>query len=214
MSRGSSADEPSCRMEPHGPGSYQSGTSMQDDRWIDEAIKMASEQRCAFTPGRPRAHRSSPTALVIESDGAPVQGGTPVHAVHDDTLRLLVTGGSGRLGRELQAHLPALIAPTRRDLDVTDPSSVQRAMARHRPDIVVHAAAFTDVAAAERDPTTCWRVNVIGTRHMVNACTAAGSLLVHISLLRVLGRHGPRSERTRRISRGRSNRSRPQPLRP
>ncbi len=99
----------------------------------------------------------------------------------DDRPRLLLTGGSGRLGRELRACLPTLLAPPRAELDVTDPASVGRALERHRPDVVVHAAAFTDVSAAEREPETCWRVNVLGTRHVADACRAVGALLVHVS---------------------------------
>ncbi len=101
--------------------------------------------------------------------------------VIDTPLRLLLTGGSGRLGHELRARLPALIAPPRDDLDVTDPASVRQALERHRPDVVVHAAAFTDVTGAERDPQSCWRVNVLGTRHVAAACRDTGTVLVHVS---------------------------------
>lgn len=95
--------------------------------------------------------------------------------------RLLLTGGSGRLGRELRVLLPDAAAPTRAELDVTDPGSVAAAVARHRPDVVVHAAGWTDVAGAERDRAGCWRANVLGTRHVAEACAAAGAVLVHVS---------------------------------
>jgi dTDP-4-dehydrorhamnose reductase len=94
---------------------------------------------------------------------------------------VLITGGSGRLGGELRALLAGAIAPPRAELDVTDPASVDAALARHRPAVVVHAAAYTDVAGAERDRATPWRVNVLGTRHVADACAAAGAVLVHVS---------------------------------
>jgi len=94
---------------------------------------------------------------------------------------VLLTGGSGRLGRELRALLPDALAPGRAELDVTDPASVGAALAAQRPAVVIHAAAFTDVAGAERDRASCWRVNVLGTRHLAAACAAADALLVHVS---------------------------------
>ena len=94
---------------------------------------------------------------------------------------LLLTGGSGRLGRELRALLPDALTPPRAELDVTDAASARAALERWRPAVVVHAAAYTDVAAAERDREACWRVNVVGTRHVADACAALGALLVHVS---------------------------------
>ena len=96
---------------------------------------------------------------------------------------ILLTGGTGRLGTELRALLPsaATLAPPRAACDVTDPVSLARAFDEHRPATVVHAAAYTDVSAAERDREACWDVNVRGTRNVVEACRQAGARLVHIS---------------------------------
>ena len=95
--------------------------------------------------------------------------------------QILLTGGSGRLGTELRALLPGINAPPRAELDVLDLSSIEEAVDRYRPAVLVHAAAYTDVAAAERDPGRCWKVNVQGTRHITRAIDGRGVVLVLIS---------------------------------
>ena len=94
---------------------------------------------------------------------------------------MLLTGGGGRLGGALQPLLPGIAAPPRTELDVTDAEVVARAFAAARPEVVVHAAAFTDVSAAERKRDACWRINVLGTRQVAEACARLGATLVHIS---------------------------------
>jgi dTDP-4-dehydrorhamnose reductase len=94
---------------------------------------------------------------------------------------ILITGGSGRLGSELRSLLPHLIAPSRQELDVTDDMQVNAVFQRYKPDVVVHAAAYTNVAQAEVDRDTCWHINVVGTRNVARAASAVGAKLVHIS---------------------------------
>ncbi|MDW8426901.1 MAG: sugar nucleotide-binding protein, partial [Meiothermus sp.] len=64
---------------------------------------------------------------------------------------ILVTGGTGRLGTALRGLMPGLIAPGREELDITDLASVERSLQRYQPQVVVHAAAYTDVARAETE---------------------------------------------------------------
>ncbi len=85
------------------------------------------------------------------------------------------------LGRELQGLLPGASAPGRNELDVCDARGVTAWFRDHRPAVVVHAAAYTDVVAAERDRATCWRVNVGGTHAVVAAAREVGARLVHVS---------------------------------
>src|SRR5215212_10672267 len=83
------------------------------------------------------------------------------------SVRVLVTGGSGRLGRELQTELPRLgveaFFPDRTELDITLPATVVAALERYQPSVLIHAAAYTDVKGAEVQKELCWGVNVGGT---------------------------------------------------
>ncbi|HSS80234.1 MAG TPA: dTDP-4-dehydrorhamnose reductase [Gaiellaceae bacterium] len=74
--------------------------------------------------------------------------------------RLLITGAGGQLGVALREAFPEADARTRAELDVTMPFAVET-------DLVLHAAAWTDVDGAESDPAGAERVNVDGTRNVV-----------------------------------------------
>jgi len=95
--------------------------------------------------------------------------------------RMLLTGGTGRLGRELQELLPGVVAPLRTEVDVTRPETIAAALKRVEPEVLVHAAAYTDVAAAEQNRAACWRTNVDGTRAVAQAAIESGVFLVYIS---------------------------------
>lgn len=85
---------------------------------------------------------------------------------------MLLTGGSGRLGSELQRVFPDALAPARAELDLLNHASVEAYVRRHRPPLVVHAAAYTSVERAERERELCWNVNVRGTEWLVEALHA------------------------------------------
>lgn len=85
------------------------------------------------------------------------------------------------MGTELRQLLPSLAAPPSTTLDITDPTSVDQALQAYTPDLIVHAAAYTDVAGAENDRRKCWQINVEGTRNIVRATIKHALPLVHIS---------------------------------
>lgn len=95
--------------------------------------------------------------------------------------KIFLTGGSGRLGSELQRLLPGIVAPAENEVDVTRPEDLARALDENGAEVLVHAAAYTDVAGAERNRRLCWEVNVEGTRNVVRAAAERGIFLVHIS---------------------------------
>jgi dTDP-4-dehydrorhamnose reductase len=95
--------------------------------------------------------------------------------------RILITGGSGRLGTELRGLLPGSVSPDLDELNLVAPETIDAVLDRYRPDVVVHAAAYTDVEGAEQDRATCWSINVVGTRNLVGALLGREIFLVHIS---------------------------------
>lgn len=97
--------------------------------------------------------------------------------------RWLVTGAGGMLGRDLTTVLVAsgrpVTATTRTQLDITDAAAVAATVPGH--DIVVNAAAWTDVDAAERQEPAATRINGDAVAHLATACAATGARLIHIS---------------------------------
>jgi dTDP-4-dehydrorhamnose reductase len=76
--------------------------------------------------------------------------------------RILITGAGGQLGTALAGVFPDADARSREELDVARPISLA-----YGPDLVVHAAAWTNVDGAEADPAAAEAVNVAGTRNVV-----------------------------------------------
>jgi dTDP-4-dehydrorhamnose reductase len=74
---------------------------------------------------------------------------------------ILLTGGSGLLGRHL-VPLIECVAPTHEEFDILNPHW------RDRPDFIIHCAAYTDVALAEKERNECFEVNVDGTKALVD----------------------------------------------
>lgn len=95
--------------------------------------------------------------------------------------RWLVTGAGGMLGHDLVAALAGrqLTALSRAQLDICDPAAVSAAISGH--DVVVNAAAWTDVDGAEEHEQAATRVNGLGPEVLARACAAEGARLVQIS---------------------------------
>lgn len=101
--------------------------------------------------------------------------------------RYLVTGAGGMLGADLLDALAGrdVTALTRTDLDITDAVAVRAAVAGH--DVVINAAAYTAVDAAEADEAAAFAVNAAGVGHLVSAAAETGARLVHLSTDYVFG---------------------------
>jgi dTDP-4-dehydrorhamnose reductase len=75
----------------------------------------------------------------------------------------------------------AAVVLSRSELDVTDADAVDRAIAEHRPEVVLNAAAYTAVDAAEDDEPRAALVNETGPRLLAEALTRHGGRLIHVS---------------------------------
>lgn len=97
--------------------------------------------------------------------------------------RAFITGVRGQLGRELEATLPDgwLLADGSPSLDVTDPESLRRVVHMARPEVVLHAAAFTAVDRAEAEPGRAEEVNVRGAANVAEAAAEVGARLIYVS---------------------------------
>ena len=98
-------------------------------------------------------------------------------------MRILITGGHGQLGRALEAALTAdeVTALAHSELDITDREQVSAAVSRYDPEVVIHAAAWTDTAGCERDPARALQVNGEGAGIVAEACRESGATMLYIS---------------------------------
>lgn len=97
-------------------------------------------------------------------------------------MRWLVTGAGGQLGSHLCALLgPDAVGVTRADLDITVPDEVERVVRAVRPQVVVNAAAYTAVDAAESDEARALAVNATAVGHLCAAAAQIGARVVHMS---------------------------------
>jgi len=100
-------------------------------------------------------------------------------------MKLLITGANGQLGRALTHQARAAghetRAMTHAELDITNAQAVRNAVRTHQPDVVINAAAFTAVDAAESNAGMAWAVNRDGPANLASACADHGVALVHVS---------------------------------
>jgi dTDP-4-dehydrorhamnose reductase len=100
--------------------------------------------------------------------------------------RWLVTGAGGQLGSDLLRILSTVddisaVGLARSDLDITVESEVDAMVAEVRPAVVVNAAAFTGVDAAEAAEPAATAVNATAAGLLARACGAHGARLVQVS---------------------------------
>jgi dTDP-4-dehydrorhamnose reductase len=98
-------------------------------------------------------------------------------------MRIFITGCKGQLGRALNQALTdhTLAGCDLPETDITHRSAITHAIADFAPDVVIHAAAWTDVDGCARNPEKAYRVNALGTQNVALACASSGAVLVTIS---------------------------------
>ena len=97
-------------------------------------------------------------------------------------MRILITGASGQLGHELQHVLQdqQLTLADLPEFDVTK-AGVEKRVTAAQPDVIIHAAAYTDVDGAEREPERAMAVNAAGTERVARGAVVAGARLLYLS---------------------------------
>jgi dTDP-4-dehydrorhamnose reductase len=99
-------------------------------------------------------------------------------------MRILVLGHQGMLGSELLGRLSAGHEVTGKDIDDFDIASEEACrcvVAEAEPDVVINAAAYTDVDGSEKARELCFAVNAEGVKNVALACRPAGIKIVHFS---------------------------------
>lgn len=99
-------------------------------------------------------------------------------------MRIFVTGSRGQLGRDCldlfgrDAEAGGLDLP---ELDIADAGAVERKLSAFQPDVVINAAAYTQVDRAETEPDAARRANAEGPRVLAEYVERHGGVLVHVS---------------------------------
>jgi dTDP-4-dehydrorhamnose reductase len=101
-------------------------------------------------------------------------------------MRLYVIGGEGQVARSLReatSQCDNIICAfgLRPDVDLLSPSSIAKALADFRPDVVVNPAAYTAVDRAESEPDKAFALNCDGARFVAKAAADHGAPIIHLS---------------------------------
>ena len=94
---------------------------------------------------------------------------------------VLVTGGSGLLGRHLKALLPNALYPTSSELDVRDFRMMKSYLDRNPVEAILHCAALTSPPRVDKEPMVALAVNIIGTANVAKLCIEEHIRLVYVS---------------------------------
>ena len=98
--------------------------------------------------------------------------------------RVLIVGGAGQVGRELQrsfASFGDIVAVDRESLDIAIPEEIRALIRRVRPQVILNAAAYTAVDRAESEPELAMAINGDAPRVLAEEARSSDALLVHYS---------------------------------
>jgi dTDP-4-dehydrorhamnose reductase len=104
----------------------------------------------------------------------------------NNTLRIVVTGSGGQLGNELRflaPHFPEweFFFFSKSEWDIEIESLNEEQVMKFKPDVVINAAAYTNVERAEEDRPNALIANGMAPGYLAHACKKHGALLIHIS---------------------------------
>jgi len=98
--------------------------------------------------------------------------------------KILLTGGTGQVGRELQSTLRSLgnlWTPSRDEFDLAKPQSLRDKVQSYRPDLIINSAAFTDVDKIELEPALAHVVNAEALEVLAEEAHKLNIPLIHYS---------------------------------
>lgn len=99
-------------------------------------------------------------------------------------MKILIFGHQGMLGSDLMMKMHADHEVIGRDIDEADITSYEackQAILDIKPQLIINAAAFTDVDACESHRESCFAVNAASVGHLALICKEQGIKLVHFS---------------------------------
>jgi dTDP-4-dehydrorhamnose reductase len=131
-------------------------------------------------------------------------------------VRLLITGSNGLLGQKLaelflrSTHYSVVLTSSQpesvlqneridyRQVDISQKADVRRIVEETEPEVIINAAAMTDVDRCETDRERAWRTNVVGVENLAYSAKLVGARIIQISTDYVFdGKSGPYDELNR-----------------
>lgn len=82
--------------------------------------------------------------------------------------KILITWGTGRLGKACKKIFPDAIYPTRKDMDITDIDMIEKYITEQKPEYIIHLAALASIPWCEENKQLAWDINVEWTRKIIN----------------------------------------------
>lgn len=99
-------------------------------------------------------------------------------------MRILLTGAKGQVGQSLKQQKPEhweMIAADSATLDITQAQAVDNMVQNFEPDVIINAAGYTDLEAAEHNKDKVFAVNAEGVRNLAAAAAKHNVRFIHIS---------------------------------
>ncbi|KYG77731.1 NAD(P)-dependent oxidoreductase [Roseivirga spongicola] len=132
-------------------------------------------------------------------------------------MKILITGSNGLLGQKLVKLLldkgeDTLIATARGgnrlpypetdyvfdQMDITDKQQVLEVVTKHKPEVIIHTAAMTNVDQCETEREACWDQNVNAVNYLIEASAKNNCFLLHLSTDFIFdGEDGPYDEKAK-----------------